>query len=42
MVLSHINYAEKETQDWKMEQDEARVMLFSAIDRLPEMQRKSC
>jgi RNA polymerase sigma-70 factor (ECF subfamily) len=40
MVLAHINYAEKETQDWKMEQDEARVMLFSAIDRLPEMQKK--
>lgn len=40
MVLSHMNYAEKETQDWKMEQDEARVMLFSAIDRLPEMQKK--
>lgn len=39
-VLAHINYADRETQDWKMEQEEARQMLFSAIDRLPEMQKK--
>lgn len=40
MVLAHINYADLELQDHKMEVEEARVMLFSAIDRLPEMQKK--
>ena len=39
-VLGQIHYADKETQDHKMEQEEAREMLFSAIDRLPEMQKK--
>lgn len=40
IVLTHLGYAEKETQDVKMEQEEARLMLFSAIDRLPEMQKR--
>jgi RNA polymerase sigma-70 factor (ECF subfamily) len=39
-VLGQIHYADRDTQDRKMEQHEAREMLFSAIDRLPEMQKK--
>ena len=39
-ALGQIHYADKKTQDHKMEQQEAREMLFSAIDRLPEMQKK--
>lgn len=40
VVQSNINYADKETPEWKMEQEEALQMLFAAIDRLPEMQKK--
>ena len=33
-------YADRETPVRKLEQEEARKILFSAIDRLPDMQRK--
>ena len=40
IVQAQLKFAEKETPVDKMEQDEARKILFLAIDRLPEMQKK--
>lgn len=40
LVLTHINFSETKLQDHELEEQEARVMLFAAIDRLPEMQKK--
>ena len=37
---TNLKYADKETPDLKIEQEETREMLFIAIDRLPEMQKK--
>jgi RNA polymerase sigma-70 factor (ECF subfamily) len=37
---TNLKYADKEGPDVKIEQEEARIMLFIAIDRLPEMQKK--
>ena len=37
---TNLKYADKEGPDFKIEQEEARIMLFIAIDRLPEMQKK--
>lgn len=40
VVVTFVGFADKETQDVKMEQEEARLMLFLAIDRLPDLQKK--
>jgi RNA polymerase sigma-70 factor (ECF subfamily) len=40
MVQSQLKYSDKETPAQKLEQAEATQILFSAIDQLPEMQKK--
>ena len=40
LVQSGLKFADKETPVDKMEQKEARQILFQAIDRLPELQKK--
>ncbi len=40
LVQARLEYAEKQTPADKVEQDEARQILFAAIDRLPDMQKK--